>query len=144
MTCTFFGHRNCSMKMEVEIKRAIERLITDCGVTLFYVGNNGRFDEYVYSSLKELKKKYSYISFYVVLAYIPCVKRGDGLIDYSCTIVPDGIEGVPKKFAIPYRNKWMIEKADYVIGYIVRNTGGAAKFFEEANKKGKICVNLAK
>lgn len=129
--------------MEVEIKRAIKGLITDCGVTLFYVGSNGRFDEYVYNALKELKTKYPHISYYVVLAYIPSEKRQYTLIDPVHTIVPCGIENVPKKFAIIYRNKWMIEKSDYVIGYVVRDTGGAYKFFETAKRKGKHCINIA-
>ena len=49
----------------------IEKLITEDGVTEFYVGNQGQFDIRVYSVLKELKAKYPQIRYTVVLAYFP-------------------------------------------------------------------------
>lgn len=59
------------------------------------------------------------------------------------TIIPDGIETVPKKFAINYRNSWMIEQSDYVVTYVNSSVGGAAKFKKQAEKKNKIVINLA-
>ena len=58
------------------------------------------------------------------------------------TILPEGIETVPPRFAISYRNKWMIEQSDYVITYVIHSWGGAAQFKELAEKKGKTVIEL--
>ena len=65
-------------------------------------------------------------------------------MDYSDhTILPDGIEDVPPRFAISYRNKWMLEKADYVITYVTHPTGGAALFKTAAQKLGKTVIECS-
>ena len=38
---------------------------------------------------------------------------------YDAIIYPE-IEGKPQKFAISYRNKWMVDKADCVVAYVRR------------------------
>lgn len=37
----------------------------------------------------------------------------------------------------------MISKADYVIGYVNKNIGGAAKFMDIAKRKKKNVINIA-
>lgn len=137
MVCTFFGHRDCPSSVFPRLKKAIEDLIIYKNVKTFYVGCNGNFDLYVYKALKELKKKYIHIDYFVILAYIP-VKH----LDYEKTILPNGIENVPKRFAISYRNEWMLNNSDFVITYITHSYGGAAQFAQKAQKKKKICINL--
>lgn len=80
-------------------------LIENKNVTVFYVGNNGSFDFMVHRQFEELSQTY-HITNSVVLAYIPGKKSEYD--DFSNTILPEGIETVPKRFAISYRNKWMI------------------------------------
>ena len=60
------------------------------------------------------------------------------------TLLPDGIEFVYPKFAIVYRNKWMVEKSDFVVTYINRPQGGAVKFYKHAIKLGKEVINLGR
>ena len=43
-------------------------------------------------------------AYHVVLAYMPEKQREFDTTDYSETILPDGIETVPKRFAIEYNN----------------------------------------
>ena len=95
-----------------------------------------------YTALKELKKIYNYIEYYVVLAYMP-TERKDEFYDYSDTLLPDFAENVPPRYAIDKRNRWMIEKSNYVISYVYRKYGGAYKFYEIAKKKNKVVTNLA-
>ena len=87
----------------------------------------------VYSVLKELKAKYPHIRYTVVLAYMPDehIKKVYG----EDTLFPDGMESVPKKFAISKRNDWMIQQSGVVVCYVYKITGGAAKFREKAEKK---------
>lgn len=145
MTCTFFGHSCFSGKLKYKIKGAITNLILNHNVDTFYVGNHGNFDTYTISVLKELKEQYPQIKYYIVYAYLPTPDRRD-IIDASTVIMFDGFEKVPRKYAISYRNKWMIEKSDFVISYITceNTTGGAAQFAELAKRKDKTVINIAK
>jgi len=47
------------------------------------------------------------------------------------------------RYAIAARNKWMLERADFVVAYVKRDIGGAARFVSEAKKKGKKVINIA-
>lgn len=139
-TCCFFGHREVTHNIRDKLTSIIEKLITEDGVIDFFVGNQGQFDWMVYSVLKELKAKYPQIRYTVVLAYMPDehIKELYG----EDTLFPDGLESVPKKFAISKRNEWMIRQSGVVVCYVHKITGGAAKFKEKAEKKGLkiICV----
>ena len=58
------------------------------------------------------------------------------------SILPEGIETVPRRFAINYRNKWMMDKSDIIVTYVTRNFGGAWKFKQIAEKMKKMVVNI--
>ena len=133
-TCCFFGHREVTHNIRDKLTAIIEKLISENGVTEFYVGHQGQFDNMVYSVLKELKQKYPQIRYIVVLAYMPDehIKELYG----EDTLFPDGMENVPKKFAISKRNDWMIQQSGFAVCYVYKITGGAAKFREKAGKKG--------
>ncbi len=70
-----------------------------------------------------------------MLAYYPSATVED-------SIYPEGLEMVPKRFCIDKRNRWMLNRADYVVTYISRSVGGAAKYSEIALKSGKNIINL--
>ena len=137
-TCCFFGHREVKHNIRDKLTTITERLITEDGIKEFYVGNQGQFDSMVYSVLKELKAKYPQFRYTVVLAYMPDehIKELYG----EDTLFPDGLENVPKKFAISKRNDWMIQQSSYVVCYVHKITGGASKFKEKAEKKGLILI----
>ena len=138
MTCTFFGHKDTPSDIRDKLKETIIMLIQEKGVTDFYVGNHGNFDKMVLSVLKELSKIYPPIRYSVVLAYLTQHSEDD----YSNTVYPEGIEAVPKRFAIDYRNKWMVQQSDFVVAYVHRSIGGAAKFTEMAKRRGKEIINI--
>lgn len=139
--CTFFGHSDCSNEIREELLKTINELIKEENVDKFYVGNNGFFDQLVISVLDEIKTENININFFVVLSQMPSVKN-HFIINHYDTILPDGIEYVYPKFAIIYRNKWMVKKSDFVITYINHPQGGAARFYEYAIKQGKNVINL--
>lgn len=141
-SCTFFGHRDCPETIKPKIHAAVVDLIENHGVTMFYVGNQGNFDRMVRSVLKEVTTAYPEVGYAVVLAYMPSDKSPNFLEDFSDTMLPEGIEKVPKHYTIPWRNKWMIEGADYVVTYIVRPYGGAFTSKLLAERKGKIIYEI--
>lgn len=129
--CTFFGHSQCP-DLRSELRDAVMRLACD-GVDMFYVGDNGRFDAQVRSVLSELGLRYG-----VVLAYLP---KGGGA-DFDDTMFPEGLELVHPRYAIDRRNRWMLERSDYVVTYVHHGWGGAAKFAALAERQGKRMIRL--
>lgn len=140
MTCTFFGHRDTSPTVKPLLRQVIIELIVSHGVTRFYVGNQGSFDAIARSLLAELAQTYP-IHYDVVLAYLP--KENDPSLDGSHTILPDGFETVPLRFAIDHRNRWMIDQSDFVVTYVHSPIGGAAKFKALAKRKGKTVIETS-
>ncbi|MGN0468647.1 MAG: hypothetical protein ACI4GY_07995 [Acutalibacteraceae bacterium] len=141
--CTFFGHRDTPQEIESILKEILIDLIENKNVDLFYVGNQGKFDNMVRKNLKLLKCDYLYINYMVVLAYMPGKNKENLQEDFLDTVYPDVLETTPLQYAISKRNKWMIDNSDYVITYVEHSVGGAAKFKKIAEKKGKIVINLA-
>ncbi len=139
MTVTFFGHRDTPKGTEPALRLTLIDLIENKNANLFYVGNHGNFDAMVRRQLENLSKTYP-IKYYVVLAYMP--SKNDKSDEHS--ILPEGIETVPRRFAIKYRNKWMLGKSDIVVTYVTRNFGGAWKFKQMANSKEKLLIDLLK
>lgn len=138
--CTFFGHRDCPESVKPRLREVLIDLICNQGVDTFYVGNQGRFDGIVRSVLRELEQVHPEIHYAVVLAYF--LGKKNEYEDFSDTIFPEGIEAVHPRYAIEWRNRWMLQRADFVVTYIAHPWGGAAKFAEQAKRQGKTVVNL--
>ena len=140
MVCTFFGHKDTPKETEPTLRSTLIDLIENKNVNVFYVGNNGNFDTMVHRQLEDLSQTYP-ITYSVVLAYLPTEKnKCDNLTN---TIYPEGLETVPKRFAISWRNKWMIQQSDVVVTYVTHNFGGAAQFKEMAQKLRTAVINLS-
>ena len=140
MVCTFFGHKDTPKEIEPTLRSTLIDLIENKNVTVFYVGNNGNFDTMVRRQLENLSQTYP-ITYNVVLAYLPVKKSEyDG---FTNTLLPEGIETVPKRFAISYRNKWMTRQADTVVTYVTHTHGGAWQFKAMAERQGKMVIELS-
>lgn len=140
MTVTFFGHGDAPDSVKNVLIDILIDLIDNRGATHFYVGNHGNFDRYVASVLEKIKQIYPNIECNIVLAYLP-LHNNEYRIN---TVFPEGIETIPKKFAINFRNKWMIEQSDTIVAYVTHSFGGAARFVEMARKKKKEIINIDK
>ncbi len=141
MTVTFFGHKDTPKEAEETLGTVLIDLIENHGITKFYVGNNGNFDIMVRRNLDTLSKLYP-INYSIVLAYMPVAKSE--YEDFTNTVIPEGIENVTKRFAISYRNKWMIKQSDIVVTYVTHSFGGAWQFKSIAEKQGKKVIELSK
>ncbi|MBE6707792.1 MAG: DUF1273 domain-containing protein [Ruminococcaceae bacterium] len=135
MYCVFFGHRNTPESIRPVLKETLINLIKS-GITFFYVGHQGNFDKMVREELQCLKTCYPKIEYYIVLAY------PEHDFDTESTIYPEGLESVPRRFAVDKRNRWMVSKADTAVVYIIR-PGGANKYTEMLLKQKKKIINLA-
>lgn len=139
MICTFFGHHDTPDSVKPRLRAVLLDLIERQGATQFYVDNHGKFDAMATLLLAELAKSYP-IRYTVVLAYIP--QKPDPFYEAHPTLLPDGIEFVPPRFAINYRNKWMIERCDTAVTYVNHSFGGAGKCKELALRKKKTVIEL--
>ena len=140
LSCTFFGHKDAPRRIANRLREVLLDLIIRQNVTVFYVGNQGSFDCMVRRELQVLKQEYTHIRCVVVLAYLP--QENENTFDSIETLYPEGLELVPPKFAIDRRNKWMVSMADYVVTYVHR-AGGALRYKEMAERRGKHVYNLA-
>ena len=141
--CTFFGHCDCPSSIKHKLREVLIDLIDNHAAVMFYVGQQGSFDAIVRSVLKELVLVYPYINYAVVLERMPPKSDEFDTRDYSDTMLPEGIETVHPRFAISWRNKWMIKQSDYVVIYITHSWGGAAQFAALAERQRKVIINLA-
>ena len=139
--CTFFGHRDCPAPIRTQLKAVLIDLITNHDVDMFYIGNQGRFDVIVRSVLRELKEEYPQINYAVVVAYMP--GKQTEYDDYSDTMLPEGIESVHPRYAISWRNNWMLKQSDYVVTYITHSWGGAVQYVKKAKSQKKVLINLS-
>lgn len=138
MVCTFFGNSDCSADICPTLEKTIFDLIEQKRATNFLVGNHGNYDYFVYTALKKAKTLYPYMRYSVVLAYMP---RKDVLFSEEETLLPDTIETVPNRCCIAYRNRYMLEKAGYIVAYI-RRSGNAEKYVQLAERKGKTIIYI--
>lgn len=141
--CAFFGHRDCPNTIKPVMRKVIVELIEQQSADTFYVGHQGSFDFLVRTVLSELVEEYPHIRYAIVLARLPQQIKTYDPLDYSNTLLPEGIESIPPRFAISWRNEWMLKQASVVVTYVTRSWGGAAKFSEKAARMKKTVINLA-
>ena len=138
--CTFFGHRDCPDTIKPKLRQVLIDLIENHNVDMFYIGNQGCFDAIVRSVLRDLHREYPQINYAVVLAYMP--GKQTEYEDYSDTMLPEGIESVHPRYAISWRNNWMLKQSDYVVTYITHSWGGAAQYAKRAKNQKKKAIDL--
>ena len=138
MIVTFCGHAQISQSEKIEkwLYDVTQKLIEQ-GATTFYLGGYGAFDSLAASVLREQKKRYSQIELVLVLAYLNTGRDTSG---YDSTVYPP-LETVPRRFAISHRNRWMVESADVVVAYVLRDWGGAAATLRCAKQKKKQIIS---
>ena len=141
-SCAFFGHRICPDYISTRIREILIDLIENHCVEVFYVGKQGMFDSIVLNVLRELAQIYPHIRYYVVLERMPDKSNAYTAYKYYETILPESIENVHPKYAISWRNRWMIKQSDYVVTYITHSQGGAAQFSEMAKRQNKTVINI--
>ena len=139
MKITFCGHGD--VFYDENIANKLYSILTEkinTGTNIFYLGGYGNFDLLCASLLKNIKKIYPHIKIIFVAPYInKCFNNQ--LYDES---VYPPLENIPFKFAITYRNKWMVENADCIICYVKHDWGGAFKTFKYAKKLNKEIIEL--
>lgn len=151
LTVTFFGHRDfCNFfEIEEELNNILRSLLKENEYVEFLVGRNGEFDSFVSSTIRNLKKNNGHdnCALVLVLPYSTAehLNNEDAFLNYYDEIeICSSSNNAHFKSAILKRNKSMIDRADIVICYLERKTGGAYQAMKYAEKMNKLTVNLAK
>jgi len=142
MVCCLFGHKDTPSSIIPELEEIIRYVIEHEAVDCFLVGNNGSFDSLALCVLRKVIHEFPRITYQVVLAYLPVNSNEDWPYSATETVYPEGLENVHPKYAIAWRNNWMVNSSDIVISYVTHSWGGAAKYTAYAKKKGKKIYNL--
>ena len=146
MIISFCGHSNFQKSKEYEKKILIilQNTVGDNHVD-FYLGGYGAFDDFAYECCKKYRETHPLVTLIFVTPYITPEYQKNHLQNeknrYDNILYPN-IESKPPRFAITYRNKWMVEQSDYVICAIDHHWGGAFKTYQYALQKKKIIFNI--
>jgi uncharacterized phage-like protein YoqJ len=146
MIITFCGHSHFQKTKEYEekIHSVLENIVGKQSAYM-YLGGYGEFDEFAYECCKNFKKTHNAVSLVFITPYITMEYQKNRLEyeknKYDIILYPE-IENKPLRFAISYRNKWMVDKSDYVICAIEHTWGGAYKTYRYAMTKKKNVINI--
>lgn len=146
-SCFFMGHREADERLLPYLTEAIRRLVIEENVRYFYVGGYGGFDRIAAMAVKVVKKQHPDITLNLVLPYHPADRSIELLPGYDGTYYPEGLEGVPRQYAIVKANKILVDTCDWLIAYVRHGASNSHKMLEYAKRrqeKGLIRVeNLA-
>lgn len=146
MIITFVGHSSFvgNDKYEKQLLLFLSEIVGDDSVEM-YLGDYGMFDSFAYNCCKKYKKNHPNVTLAFVTPYL-----GDDYINRRLkynervfdTIVYPPIENAPKRFAITYRNQYMVDQSDCIVCYVTHRYGGAYKTYSYAKRNKKFILNL--
>lgn len=140
-SCFFIGHADAPESIKPALKEAIRKCIEEYGASEFIVGHYGCFDRVAAGVVKEIQKEHPHIQLQLLLPYMP-QKMNDMLKEYDGFIYPEGMETVPKRYAILRANQWAAKRCDMAIVYLNHTFGGAYKTYSHVRKSGKTMIHL--
>lgn len=147
-TCFFIGHRETGDELIPALTAAVERHITEYGVTSFIVGRYGNFDKLAARVVIDAKKRHPEVTLTLLLPYHPFDRPTPTPKGFDGTFYPPGMETVPKRVAIIWANRYMVEHSTHLIAYAWHPASNARALVEHAQiwgRKRKIHVeNLVK
>ena len=139
-SCFFIGHREASSEVLPALREAVEYHIVEYGVTEFIVGNYGGFDRMAAKAVIEAKTRHPQITLTMLLPYHPAERPIDLPPGFDNSFYPPGMEKVPRRFAIPRANQYMVDHVDYLIAYAWHPASNARNLVEYAQKKNSVGI----
>ena len=141
-SCFFIGHREADERLLPMLTAAIDRMITEEQVSLFYIGGYGGFDRIAATAVKRMKLQHPEITLMLVLPYHPAERPIETPYGFDGTYYPDGLEKVPRRYAIVRANEIMAKQSDWLISYVRHGASNSRRILEYAQKQGTACINI--
>ena len=139
--CFFIGHREAQENIYPELAQTVEQLIEQ-GVTDFYVGHYGNFDRLAARAVIAAKQQHPEVRLTMLLPYHPAEREVVLPPGFDGSLYPPGMENVPRRFAIPRANRWMVEHCTHLVAYVTHPASNAGKVVEWGRIQGKRVVEL--
>lgn len=138
MIVAFCGHRQVpdTEKVSAWLQDVIAQLIQE-GADDFYFGGKGAFDALAAREVSKFKDRFPFLRRTLVQAYID-QEKDPWLHDDS---VYPPLESVPRRFAMPRRDRWMVKQADVLVSYAQYSWGNATAVMEYALRQGMRVLN---
>ena len=141
MIITFCGHAQfrTTEQCERELLTFPETHVGDSPAQM-YLGGYGEFDSFALRCCRKYRETHPQIKLVLVSPYLSDSYQRNHLCDsesrYDEILYP-AIEDKPLRFAIVYRNQYMVQQADWVVTYVTHGWGGAYRTYRYALQKAK-------
>ena len=148
-TVAIFGHREIINFLAVEdtLRNTVNSVVRENGLVNFLVGCNGDFNRIASSAVVLAREQFGwkYVSLTLVLPYQKAsieknIKDYENYYDNIEICETSGICHYKKAFKV--RNEYMVDRADMVICFVSKSSGGAYRAMEYALKCDKEIINL--
>lgn len=140
----FIGHRHIKKRFEIldELYKIATYLIGNKEFVEFLVGKNGEFDETAAAAVRKAQNEFGKANSTLVWVQ-PYKTAKDEYAEknYDEIIFPPELYNIHYKRAIEERNKWMVNRCDFLVAYVEGN-GNARKIFDYGVNSGKYFVNV--
>ena len=136
-SCFFIGHREADERLFPRLEETVERLIIEEDVRHFYVGNHGGFDRIAAHSVITAKQRHPEITLMLVLPYHPAERPLEASEGFDGTYYPEGLENVPKRYAIVRVNQNMVDSVDWLVCYVRHGASNSRKILDYAFRREK-------
>ena len=147
-TVAFFGHRHVGNPFAIEqkLQKEIRELLSEKEYVEFLMGRNGEFDIMAAAAVRTAKREYrdDNSSLVLVLPYRTAEYKNNekSFLNYYDEVeICEEASSAHFKSAITIRNLKLSERADCVLCYIERKSGGAYAAVKHANELGKRIIN---
>ena len=94
-TCFFIGHRETSDSIFPALVQAVERHVTEYGVTEFIVGHYGNFDRLAARAVLKAKEHHPQVTLFLLLPYHPADRPTPAPKGFDGTFYPLAWSGYP-------------------------------------------------
>ena len=137
--CFMVGHRDANMDVYQKLEVAVNLHIMEHGIDEFIIGHYGNFDRMAARAVQDAKILHPKVKLTLLRPYLDDYPLPEG---FDGSIYPDGLEAVPRRFAILQANHKIIECCTHVIVYVRYTFGGAYQCLEYARRKKKHILNI--
>ena len=151
--CCFTGHRKIPTDaiggMRECLRREIERLYAENGVTTFYAGGATGFDALASEAVIEHRAEHPSIRLVIVMPHKEQAKRWSAEEKIQHEHIKSSADEVIclaehyYRGCMQRRNRYMVDRSSVCICYLAQDTGGTAYTVQYARKRGLSIINLA-
>lgn len=142
LICTLFGDDEVNEGVRLKLRQTMTDLIENHNVDLFYVGEEGNFNQMVIEELKKLIRIYRNIFYEILVCNIPRKGYSGCEVLIKNLMLINGDEGDTREQVLKDIEDWMVSVSDCVIIYDRKSDTEIHRLKESAEKQGKTIIEI--